>query len=353
MDASTAALGDRTVRPFRVGPLPSESQEIAARATTADWLDDALVRSGSTAALGRWFTSRLDSARWYTREHPDHAVRFVDVPAGDAAQWLARDHPTARNFASEPEHEYFLPASIADRAVPLGARAQPVTAPSPMAFDPFGDAASRGYLRNVAGTNDPALVKLLEHDSFRRNVLPALDALAQQSTIRPADLLKTHEILFRDVYPWAGQDRATLAPDLAIGKGGRFDLFAHPADIRRALDYALDLGNDRSAIASRPGEVLGYLAFAHPFLDGNGRTIMTAHADLTRRAGFHIDWGPIGKTEYLTALTEELRKPSGQLDRLLIPLIVSGPLPTAERAAELARDPGLNPRPSSGPSPGP
>jgi cell filamentation protein len=46
----------------------------------------------------------------------------------------------------------------------------------------------------------------------------------------------------------------------------------------------------------KPGEVMGYLAHGHPFLDGNGRTIMLVHAELARRAGFGIDWGSTGKT---------------------------------------------------------
>jgi cell filamentation protein len=35
-----------------------------------------------------------------------------------------------------------------------------------MAFDPFGDHATRGYLRNVAGELDPERVKRLEHRSL-------------------------------------------------------------------------------------------------------------------------------------------------------------------------------------------
>jgi hypothetical protein len=41
---------------------------------------------------------------------------------------------------------------------------------------------------------------------------------------------------------------------------------------------------------ARSGEIMGYLAYGHPFLDGNGRTIMTAHSALAQRAGFSIDW---------------------------------------------------------------
>ncbi len=47
-----------------------------------------------------------------------------------------------------------------------------------MTFDPFGDFATRGYLRNVAGEKDPNKVKRLEHGSFISEVLGALRALS-------------------------------------------------------------------------------------------------------------------------------------------------------------------------------
>ena len=99
-------------------------------------------------------------------------------------------------------------------------------------------------------------------------------------------------------------------------------LFAHPEDIRKAIDYALQKGQDKAFMRRKPGEVMGYLAHGHPFLDGNGRTIMLVHAELARRAGFGIDWASTGKDDYLTALTAELEDPSkGKLDQYLKPFI--------------------------------
>lgn len=67
---------------------------------------------------------------------------------------------------------------------------------------------------------------------------------------------------------------------------------------------------------------MGYLAYAHPFLDGNGRTIMVLHAVLSQRAGFSIDWPMTGKADYLSALTKELDDPGkGCLDVYLKPFV--------------------------------
>ena len=193
-----------------------------------------------------------------------------------------------------------------------------------MPFDPFGDFATRGYLRNVAGEKDPEAVKRFEHHAFAANVLIALEHLKAQPALRYEHVLETNRILFGSIYPWAGQDRATLAPELAIGKGGLFDLFAHPGDIRRAIEYGLDMGRDPAAMRQKPGEVLGTLAYAHPLLDTNGRTILTVHTDLARRADFHIAWHEIQKKEFLEALTAELRKPGSALDALIAPHIRDG-----------------------------
>jgi cell filamentation protein len=100
---------------------------------------------------------------------------------------------------------------------------------------------------------------------------------------------------------------------------------------------------------NRPGEPFGPLAYEHPFLDDNGRTLLTVHTDLARRAGFHIDWPAIGKSAFLTPLTEELHKPDVAMDALLAPPILPGPLPMQEAGSALRANPGLQ---SPGPKPG-
>ena len=189
-----------------------------------------------------------------------------------------------------------------------------------MTFDPFGDFATCGYLRNLEKEKDPALVKRLEHASFTTGIDDAFAALAKGKPVTYADVLSTHKTLFEAFYPWAGQDRMTTAPDIAVSRGGV--LFANPKYIQSAVEYALKIGNDPAQMKEMPGEVMGYLAHGHPFLDGNGRTIMVAHCALAQRAGFSIDWAATDKTAYLAALTEELDDPGrGILDEFLKPFI--------------------------------
>lgn len=210
-----------------------------------------------------------------------------------------------------------------------------------MTFDPFGDFETQGYLRNLTKEKKaPEIVRRLEHSSFVTGIDAALQRLAKIKRLSYADVLETHRILFEAVYPWAGQDRRTTAPDLAISKGPV--LFAHPDHIERAVEYALAHGQDQKFMREKPGVIMGYLAYAHPFLDGNGRTIMVVHGVMAQRAGFSIDWAATDKAGYLSALTRELDDPDkGNLDAYLKPFIREAV--SADRLAdEIARAPGLD-----------
>jgi cell filamentation protein len=207
-------------------------------------------------------------------------------------------------------------------------------------FDPFGDFQTRGYLRNLVSEKDPDIVRRLEHYSFTTGIDDAFQQLAGIKNLSYEDVLGTHKILFEAVYPWAGQDRLQTAPGLAISRGTV--LFARPEAIRRAVDYALRKGQDKEFMALRPGEIMGYLAYGHPFLDGNGRTIMVVHSVLAQRSGFSIDWAATSKTDYLAALTSELDDPGkGLLDDYLKPLMKSAVAPNL-LAAGVAAAPGLD-----------
>jgi cell filamentation protein len=207
-------------------------------------------------------------------------------------------------------------------------------------FDPFGDFESQGYLRNLAKEKDPAIVRRLEHASFMTGIDAALERLAKIKHLSYPDVLETHRILFDAVYPWAGQDRRKTAPDLAISKGPV--LFAHPEHIQRAVEYALNHGQDKEFMKQKPGVIMGYLAYGHPFLDGNGRTIMVMHGAMAQRAGISIDWATTDKADYLAALTKELDDPDkGHLDAYLKPFIRKA-VGSDRLAAEIALAPGLD-----------
>jgi cell filamentation protein len=203
-------------------------------------------------------------------------------------------------------------------------------------LDPFGDYESAGYLRNVYGVHDLELIGHLETAVFQQEVLGTVRYLRRVPLLQYEHVTETHRQLFISLYPWAGQDRSITAPTIAIAKGGYNTLFAHPAACRIAAEHALRHGQDLNYLRTHPGEVFGYLAHSHPFLEGNGRTILTIFAELTRRAGFHIEWESIDKRQFLNALTEELLHPGrGIMDQLVLPYVRDGVLTVAMMARRL------------------
>jgi cell filamentation protein len=212
-------------------------------------------------------------------------------------------------------------------------------------FDPFGDFTTRGYLRNVARQKDRTIVRQMEHSSFTTGLEEAFAKLNASETITYEDVLSTHKILFEAVYPsWAGQDRLATLPKKVVtkGTGNNKVILAYPRDIKRAVEYALMRGQDKAYMAAHPGDVMGNLAHGHPFLDGNGRTIMTVHCVLAHRAGISIDWASTKKNDYLAALSMELEEPGkGHLDAYLKPFTKKGTDSNA-LAANVGGAPGLD-----------
>jgi len=183
-------------------------------------------------------------------------------------------------------------------------------------FDPFRDFEKNGYLRNIRKDKDEDVVKRFEHNLFRAHLAEALNFLASLRVISYKDFLQVHQILFSSYYPWAGQDRSVTMPDRAVTKGDV--MFCHPFDSKRAVEAGLALGQKKSEMSKRPGEVMGLFAYGHPFLDGNGRTILLVHLELSYRAGFSISWADTKKSDYLKALSQEINTPGkGLLDSYL------------------------------------
>lgn len=173
----------------------------------------------------------------------------------------------------------------------------------PRVFDPFGSFKAKGYLENIVGEKDLEKVKRMEHVAFSSNLQPALDMLAKAPEITYSTVLHIHKTLFADIYPWAGQDRLATAPDKVISKGDIDDplhtQFEMPVDIRLAFDYGLNMATDAEKMRAKVGTIMGTFAYAHPFLDGNGRSILLVHMELCFRAGFSIAWASTCKADYL------------------------------------------------------
>ncbi|MDL2353771.1 MAG: Fic family protein [Pseudomonadota bacterium] len=193
-------------------------------------------------------------------------------------------------------------------------------------FDPFGDFGTMGYLRNIEKLKDLDEVKVQEHLFFVANLESALDHLAPENSphITYQSFLDVHKILFDQFYPWAGVDRDMLGIGKHVGKGDGIVEFEQADRSRLAVEWGLKMGVDKNLMRRKPGTIMGAFAWGHPFLDGNGRTMLLIHTELCDRAGIAIDWASSRKDSYLQALTEELWDPDkGLLDGYFQPLIRS------------------------------
>jgi cell filamentation protein len=114
-------------------------------------------------------------------------------------------------------------------------------------FDPFGDYARAGYLRNIDGLKDLDEVKLQEHAFFLANVEDALALLRKRrGHLQYHDLLNVHRILFDGFYPWAGKDRHQL------GVGGSSErATASTSRHRSAANWPSSTGCGSATIARR------------------------------------------------------------------------------------------------------
>jgi cell filamentation protein len=181
-------------------------------------------------------------------------------------------------------------------------------------FDPFGNASTAGYLNNVHRLSGGRWLGQLEHQAFHLHFSRTLAWLAQRPTLDYAALLTTHRRLFEVLYPWAGQDRQTLTPQSSVRKGDT--VFADPNEIGLAFEAG---GRARTV-----GKTLGYWAYAHPFLDGNGRALFTFLTARLARQHQTLDWNKLDRTTFLSTLDLQIADPKGEaLDHFLAPAVTA------------------------------
>lgn len=188
-------------------------------------------------------------------------------------------------------------------------------------FDPFDDFNERGYLRNRFEIKDSDIIKSLEHVAFASSIGLAVQFLDKHARIGYEQYLDVHKIIFGSLYPWAGQCRAQTAPGKVISKGSsrstNHTIFAPASECQRSVEYGLNLAHG-SQLRNRLGEIMGYFAYGHPFLDGNGRTMMLVVQNLCQRMGVIVRWDDVDPAEFLRALSGEIEKPGEKrLDGLL------------------------------------
>lgn len=127
--------------------------------------------------------------------------------------------------------------------------------------------------------------------------------LALKGPFDETRLKATHKAHFGGFYAWAGQFRTegAMFKERASGQvvqyGPSANVPGYLANVfsqLRSEKYLAGLGKEQ--IASRLAYFYSELDAAHPFRDGNSRTIRQFVADLSRSAGYRLDWSRASAT---------------------------------------------------------
>jgi cell filamentation protein len=188
-----------------------------------------------------------------------------------------------------------------------------------MTADPYVDPAS-GVLRNRLGITDP-------HRLREAEAALTFAALADLGTrILPggydlAHLSLFHREIFGDLYPWAGEVRI-----VGIAKTDPFCLPQHieaySAEVFGALGKERFLrGLSRDDFVARLTHYFAEVNAIHPFREGNGRTQRAFFRQLSREAGWPIDWSDLDPDRNTEASIASLRGDNTLLRDLLDSLL--------------------------------
>jgi hypothetical protein len=83
--------------------------------TLPDWVKQARNEKGITDAQGRWFTDKLENAKWYQKEAGETGrISYVDVPTKDLEQYRVSNMKDVSRFSKDPTTEFFVSPEIAN-----------------------------------------------------------------------------------------------------------------------------------------------------------------------------------------------------------------------------------------------
>jgi cell filamentation protein len=136
-----------------------------------------------------------------------------------------------------------------------------------------------------------------------------------------AHLQAFHREIFGDLYPWAGEIRV-----VGIARSDPFCLPHHivtySAEVFGGLAKDGYLrGMSRPEFLHRLTHYFAEVNAIHPFREGNGRAQRAFFRQLSREAGWPIDWSSLDPTENADASKASLRGNNEPLHRLLDALV--------------------------------
>jgi|GEM_PF-87302 len=153
-------------------------------------------------------------------------------------------------------------------------------------------------LVNKLGIKDPDKLQEAEFCLFLKQICKPLPT----GNFDYSHLKALHKHFLGELYDWAGEERT-----VDIIKGNSY--FAHQAYIGSSVNkqlLQLEKENylqqlDKEAFTKKAAAHFNELNAAHPFREGNGRTLRAFFDLLGKQAGYKLDWTNTTETEYLQA----------------------------------------------------
>ncbi len=150
-------------------------------------------------------------------------------------------------------------------------------------------------LRNLLGIRDADELERAEADITSIKLLVA-DGAVQSSAFDFSRLLAIHKHIFGDIFDWAGTVRTISIVKGERVLGGDTVRYSPPDDIERDCTAVLKKLNDTdwSALGVRETaevftKLIAALWQAHPFREGNTRTVITFATQFAEAHGFRMD----------------------------------------------------------------
>lgn len=160
-------------------------------------------------------------------------------------------------------------------------------------------------LANNLGIRDPATLQTAER-IITTNRAIELERNPIRGNYDVPHLKAIHHALFKDVYPWAGQFR-----DVDMAKGRTEFMPAEPP-VYRTLENLLGAmldgvardnyhrGVGKEAFVGKISSTYNNLNTVHPYREGNGRTTRVFLNQLSKDAGYHLDWSRVDAARWAT-----------------------------------------------------
>lgn len=115
-------------------------------------------------------------------------------------------------------------------------------------------------------------------------------------------LKKIHQHFFGELYEWAGKERRV---DISKGESlfARKEFISQEINkISKQLKSENDLkGLNLNQFCQRAAYFFNEINAVHPFREGNGRTLRGFITELSKQAGFHLEWSKVDRAFYIDA----------------------------------------------------